>query len=139
MNYRTTCRIRRALADGMLVLVAILMALLPAMDASLAEAADTPSVEMPIPATDDEIHFIVKWMNEAIVVICLGVGLLYKHCTPFENKYIPLLVAVVGVGSALVVHWSEGITLLVIAEGLWSGLASTGLHQMFNKLFVKTE
>ncbi|MBP3653178.1 MAG: holin [Clostridia bacterium] len=78
-------------------------------------------------------------MNEAIIALCLAVGLLYKHCTPLDNRYIPLLVAVVGIGAAVVTHWAGGITMLVIVEGIWSGLASTGLHQMFTKLFIKAE
>lgn len=139
MNYRTKCKIRRALAIGMLGLVAVMLMLMPVFGRAMAETADVLGVEVPVPIIDEEVSWLNVYMNEAIIAVCLAIGLLYKHCTPFENRYIPLIVAVVGIAAAIAIHWTEGITMLVIVEGIWSGLASTGLHQLFSKLFMKTE
>ena len=70
-----------------------------------------------------------------LVLPCIAIGLLVKHCTPLDNKYIPLIVAVVGLLIAVWSHWGEGITPVVLLGGLFSGLASTGFHQVFKQLF----
>ena len=81
----------------------------------------------------------VSWLNTyldyVIVGICIVIGLLIKHCTPLDNKYIPLIVAVVGLLIAVWSHWGEGITPVVLLGGMFSGLASTGFHQVFKQLF----
>lgn len=128
MNYRTKCKIRRVLACCMLGLIVLMLAMIPIMGSAMAEAT--------IPVIGEEANWLAAYMDEAIIAACLAVGLLYKHCTPFENKYIPLIVAVVGIGVSIAIHFTEGITMHVIVEGIWSGLASTGLHQLFSRLFT---
>lgn len=131
MNYRTKCKIRRVLACCMLGLIVLMLAMIPIMASAMAEAT--------IPVIGEDVSWLKAYMNEAIIALCVAIGLLYKHCSPLDNKYIPLLVAVVGIGAAVAIHWHDGITMLVFVEGIWSGLASTGLHQLFTKLFLKTE
>lgn len=81
----------------------------------------------------------IAWATEAIdyvtLGICLFAGLLIKHCTPLDNKYIPLIVAALGLGIAIWTNVGTGITPTVILSGLISGVASTGFHQVFRQLF----
>ena len=70
-----------------------------------------------------------------VVLICLCIGYILKNIVPTDkiNKYIPLIMGVLGVLINLwVCKWS--FTPNVLLEGLISGLASTGLHQAFTKL-----
>jgi hypothetical protein len=67
-----------------------------------------------------------------IVGICLVVGYIVKHFTKADNQYIPALVAGIGVGLAIWINW-PAITPEIILGGAISGLASTGMHQMFKQ------
>lgn len=100
---------------------------------AIAEAAVTTEPAQPIDPTD--ISWLTAYLDFVIVGICIVIGLLVKHCTPLENKYIPLIVAVAGLLIAVWSHWGEGITPVVLLGGLFSGLASTGFHQVFKQLF----
>lgn len=91
--------------------------------------------EVTTPLNPSDVSWLDAYIDYVIVGICLVVGLLIKHCTPLNNKYIPLIVAVVGLLVAVWKHWSEGITPIVLLGGLFSGLASTGFHQVFKQLF----
>ena len=55
-----------------------------------------------------------------------------------DNKYIPTMCAILGVILAL---WMSGWNVIpaVLLSGLASGLASTGLHQLFKQLIDRTE
>lgn len=84
----------------------------------------------------------MEMLNEFIVpvtlIVCLCMGYILKNWIPTDkiNKYIPLIVGVLGV---VITAWSEGnITPEIFAQGLVSGLASTGLHQAFAQ-FIKKE
>lgn len=107
--------------------------------AAFAETAEAPVVveettaAQPIDPTD--VSWLTTYLDYAIVGICVVIGLLVKHCTPLDNKYIPLIVAVVGLLVAVWSNWGEGITPIVLLGGLFSGLASTGFHQVFKQLF----
>lgn len=71
------------------------------------------------------------------LVVCLGVGYILKNLIPSDkiNKFIPAILGVLGV---FITVWTSGwvITPEILAIGLVSGLASTGLHQAF-KQFIK--
>lgn len=111
----------------------IMTCLLPC--AAIAETAGAANPAAPIDPTD--VSWLTAYLDFVIVGICVVVGLLMKHCTPINNKYIPLVVAVVGLLIAVWTHWSEGITPIVLLGGLFSGLASTGFHQVFKQLFFE--
>ena len=66
--------------------------------------------------------------------ICLCVGYILKHLVATEavDKYIPLIMGVMGVG--LNVWINNSFTAQILLAGLFSGLASTGLHQLFAQL-----
>ena len=82
------------------------------------------------------MEFLKDFLVLVVVGICLCVGYLIKHTIPTEkvNRFIPLIVAVLGVGVNI---WINGtVTPEILLGGLASGLASTGLHQLF-KQFIE--
>ena len=83
------------------------------------------------------MEFLKDFLVLIVVGICLCVGYLIKHTIPTEkvNRFIPLIVTVLGV---FVNVWLNGFTITpeILLGGLASGLASTGLHQLF-KQFIE--
>lgn len=79
----------------------------------------------------------METMEQFIVVIptlvALCVGWLVKHVIPSDavNRFIPLIAAAVGVGMNLWLNMS--FTPQVLVGGLVSGLASTGMYELFNQ------
>lgn len=70
-----------------------------------------------------------------IVGICLCIGYVIKVLDVIPDKYIPLIMAVLGVGLNA---WLEiDFSPTIILGGMFSGLASTGLHQVFKQLIEK--
>ena len=85
-----------------------------------------------------DISLLTDYCNVIIVGMCLCVGYVIKQSMPsVDNKYIPLVMAILGVIIALWINMS--VTPQIILSGLFSGLASTGLHQMFTKLINQSE
>lgn len=83
----------------------------------------------------------MEFLNDYLVIvvmgICLCVGYVIKHLIPTDkvNRFIPLIMAVLGVGLNI---WLNGaISPEILLGGLASGLASTGMHQMFKKFIEK--
>ena len=84
-------------------------------------------------------NFLSDYMIPVILGICLCIGYLLKNMVRTEkiNKYIPTIVAVIGVIlSVWINRWI--ITPEVILSGLISGLSSTGMHQLF-KGFIENK
>ena len=76
--------------------------------------------------------FIIQLYVPIIVVACLVVGYIVKMwIKDVDNKYIPTIVTILG---ALLGGITLGWTLQSIVAGAVSGLASTGLHQLFKQL-----
>lgn len=76
--------------------------------------------------------FIIQLYVPIIVVACLVVGYIVKMwIKDVDNKYIPTIVTILG---ALLGGMTLGWTLQSIVAGAVSGLASTGLHQLFKQL-----
>ena len=67
-----------------------------------------------------------------IVGLCLVAGYLIKHTTGADNRFIPLIVTVLGAALAVWMNWPS-ITPEVLLGGAVSGLASTGMHQLFKQ------
>lgn len=86
-----------------------------------------------------DIEFLTEYAVPIIVGICLCVGYIIKNMIPSDgiNKYIPLIMGALGV--ALNVWINLGITPQILLGGLFSGLASTGLHQVFKNLIDHKE
>ena len=80
------------------------------------------------------MEFLNDYLVLIVVGICLCVGYVVKHAIPNDrvNKFIPLIMAVLG---AFLNSWMNGfaITPEILLGGLFSGLASTGLHQVFSQ------
>lgn len=82
----------------------------------------------------------LTFLSEFIVVItlafCLGVGYVIKTSLDFiPNKYIPLIMGAIGVVFNCFV--SGAIDPTVIVAGLISGLASTGMYELFRNFIEK--
>lgn len=83
----------------------------------------------------------MEFLNEYLVLIvmgiCLCVGYVLKHVVPSDgvNRFIPLLMALLGV---IVNAWVNAWTFTpeILLGGMASGLASTGMHQLF-KQFIE--
>lgn len=80
------------------------------------------------------MDFSVYIMPVALVV-ALAVGFVLKAVWPGTfNRYLPLISAVIGLG---VCCWaSAGVSPDIVAQGLISGLAATGMYELFSQ-FLK--
>ena len=73
-----------------------------------------------------------NYIIPVILGICLVVGYIVKNFTGADNRMIPTLVTALGVALAVWMNW-PAISPEVILGGAVSGLASTGMHQMFRQ------
>lgn len=79
------------------------------------------------------MEMLNNYLVPVIVALCLIVGYVIKHwIKDADNKIIPTVVTVVGVVAAAAMNWGS-ITIETIVGGALSGLASTGLHQLFKQ------
>lgn len=87
-----------------------------------------------------DLSFLFDYMSLVIIGICLCIGYILKSVVPSDkvNKYIPLVVAIIGIFFEI---WSEKWTVSpqIILTGMFSGLASTGLYEAFKNLIEKAE
>lgn len=79
-----------------------------------------------------DLSFITEMYIPVIVVVCLCVGYVYKKFFPTDDKFIPLILLILGAVLGVVVN--NEITIQSIAAGMVSGLGSVGLHQLFKQL-----
>ncbi len=87
-----------------------------------------------------DLSFLTESVNIVILGICLCVGYVIKNIinTNDFNKYIPLIALILGTILSVVSNLDR-ITLNVILTGMVSGLASTGMYEMFKNLIGKGE
>ena len=86
-----------------------------------------------------DISVLNEFLSVIVVGICLCVGYVIKHSLDFiPNKYIPLIMLILGTVTNILMNIGH-IDATVILSGMFSGLASTGLHQVFSKLINKEE
>lgn len=81
------------------------------------------------------MEVLARYIVVVILAICLCLGYIIKHSISFiPNKYIPLIMGVIGV---LLNLWMNGweFTPEILLGGLASGLASTGTHELVRNLF----
>lgn len=81
-----------------------------------------------------DLNFLQEYLVPVIVVACLVVGYLIKSTPVFAavtNGYIPLIVIVLGAILGAIIN---GLTVEAIVYGAVSGIASTGMHQLFVQL-----
>ena len=84
------------------------------------------------------MEFLNDYIVLLVVGICLCIGYVLKHLVPTDkvNKFIPLIVGVLGV---LLNVWVNkfAFTPEILLGGLVSGLASTGMHELFRNFIEK--
>ena len=82
----------------------------------------------------------LTFLSDYIVVItlafCVGIGYIIKTSLDFiPNKYIPLIMGVIGIVFNCAA--ADTITATTIVVGLISGLASTGMYELFRSFIEK--
>ncbi|MBP3908259.1 MAG: phage holin family protein [Turicibacter sp.] len=84
-----------------------------------------------------DITFLNEYFIPVIVGICLCVGYVIKTSIPkVNNSFIPMILSILGL---LINIWiNHTLNPSIVLGGLFSGLASTGLHQLFKNL-IKVE
>lgn len=84
------------------------------------------------------MEFLNDYVVLAVMGICLCVGCVIKNLIPTDkiNRFIPLIMALLGIGINI---WLNGfaVTPEILLAGMVSGLASTGLHQVFKQFIEK--
>ena len=79
------------------------------------------------------MEILSTYINPVTLGLCLVVGYILKHwIKDVDNKIIPTVVAVLGVVVSVAAS-SWAVTPENILNGAISGLASTGLHQLFKQ------
>lgn len=86
-----------------------------------------------------DLTFLLEYINVINLGICLCIGFVIKQSITFiPNKFIPLIMLVIGTIIAIVTN-IPNITAEIILSGMLSGLASTGLYEIFKNLLNKKE
>lgn len=79
-----------------------------------------------------DISFITDMYVPIIMVACLIVGFIVKKWIhDVEDKWIPTIVTILGAVLGFVIN---GASIEAVVAGAVTGLASTGLHQLFKQL-----
>lgn len=85
-----------------------------------------------------DLNFMTEYVVAVVFALCLCVGYMLKHAVTTDkiNKYIPLIMGVLGV---FLNSWMNQFVFTpeILLGGLFSGLASTGFHQAFVQLIGK--
>jgi len=80
-----------------------------------------------------DLNVINSYLVIGVVLGCCGIGYVIKTSFDFiPNKYIPFIMAVLGV--VLNIAISKSFDMNIFLGGLLSGLSSVGLHQSFKAL-----
>lgn len=81
-----------------------------------------------------------EFVNIVIMGICLCVGYIVKNTIPGEkiNRFIPLIAGGLGLILAIVSNL-DNLSLNIILTGLVSGLASTGVYEVYKNSKNKEE
>lgn len=86
-----------------------------------------------------DLSVLTQYISVVVVGICLCVGFVIKTSLDFiPNKYIPLAMLILGTILNIVIN-INGINADVILTGMLSGLASTGMYEMFKNLIYKED
>ena len=84
-----------------------------------------------------DLTFLTEFAVPIIVGVCLCVGYVIKNVVTTDaiNKYIPLIMAILGVVLNIWINMS--FTPEILLGGMFSGLASTGSYEAFKQLIKK--
>ena len=84
-----------------------------------------------------DLSFLSEFINLGILGVCLCIGYVIKTSLDFiPNKYIPLIMLVLGTVLGIVTNLND-LSINVVLTGMVSGLASTGMYEMFKNLINK--
>lgn len=84
-----------------------------------------------------DLNFLSEFINLGILGICLCIGYVIKTSLDFiPNKYIPLIMLILGTILGIVTNLND-LSINVVLTGMVSGLASTGMYEMFKNLINK--
>lgn len=87
-----------------------------------------------------DITVLTQYFSIVVVGICLCVGYVIKNSLDFiPNKYIPAIMLILGTIINVLMYIPTRITAEVFLTGMFSGLASTGMYEMFKNLINKEE
>lgn len=97
-----------------------------------------PSDPEPDPDTGGDISALEVATVPVLVVICFGIGQCIKPCN-LDNKWIPAIMVPVGgvlgfVAYHVMADFPASDPVTAVAVGVASGLAATGLHQVYKQL-----
>lgn len=83
------------------------------------------------------MDFLNEYCAPIIMGICVCIGYIIKHAVPTDkiDRFIPLIVGILGVGLNIWLQMS--VTPTVVLTGLVSGLSSTGMYEAFEQLVKK--
>lgn len=83
-----------------------------------------------------DLNFLTEYFMPIVITACLILGYLIKKSLNFiPNKYIPLFLTLFGAILGCVANAS--VSLVSVVCGALSGLASTGLHQIFTNIIER--
>lgn len=84
-----------------------------------------------------DLSFLSEFINLGILGVCLCIGYVIKTSLDFiPNKYIPLIMLILGTILGVVTNLND-LSINVVLTGMVSGLASTGMYEMFKNLINK--
>lgn len=85
------------------------------------------------------IEFLTNYSVPIVSGVCLCVGYVIKNLMQSSaiNKYIPLIVSILGV--VVNVWLNLAFTPEVLLGGLFSGLISTGMHQLLKNIINRED
>ena len=85
-----------------------------------------------------ELSVVSNYLVVAVILVCCCIGYVIKTSLDFiPNKYIPLIMACIGV---VLNYFIAGyFNVNVLLGGMLSGLSSVGLHQAFKNLIENKE
>lgn len=85
-----------------------------------------------------DLSFISSYFVPVVMGACLATGYVVKKwIKDVDNKYIPTIVFILGAILNCIVMGS--VTVETVVGGAICGLASTGLHQAFEKIIENEE
>lgn len=85
------------------------------------------------------IEFLTNYSAPIVIGVCLCVGYVIKNLVQSSaiNRYIPLIVSILGV--VVNVWLNLAFTPEVLLGGLFSGLISTGMHQLLKNIINRED
>lgn len=85
-----------------------------------------------------DLSVVSNYLVVAVILVCCCIGYVIKTSLDFiPNKYIPLIMACIGV---VLNYFIAGyFNVNVLLGGMLSGLSSVGLHQAFKNLIENKE